>query len=253
MEDKKLKNMTLYEYWRKCPDNALKTIKGGKLAGKSDINPVWRIKVLTEQFGPCGEGWYIEEVERWTSTTGTGEATEVGAYVKVHLFYKTSSGEWSKPVVGVGGNKLVGKGVGTEQNDEAWKMAMTDAMSVACKNLGIAADVYFASDRTKYDLQSENAEQTGGNTSGGRKPVTGQNTRQTKKVLVTLQAVQTGAHSKEIVWLSQYNPADREQYTKARNDLWAAFDWESQEAFLELERMAAKLRQTQQTQQTQNS
>ena len=46
---------------------------------------------------------------------------------------------------------------------------------------------------------------------------------------------------------------DKEQYTKARNDLWAAFDWESQEAFLELERMAAKLRQTQQTQQTQNS
>ena len=36
-------------------------------------------------------------------------------------------------------------------NDEAYKMATTDAISVACKNLGIAADVYFERDVTKYN------------------------------------------------------------------------------------------------------
>ena len=32
-------------------------------------------------------------------------------------------------------------------------MAYTDAISVACKSLGFAADVYFANDRTKYSNQ----------------------------------------------------------------------------------------------------
>ena len=246
MEDQKKKNLELYEFWRACPAEAIKPIKGGKLAGKSDINPVWRIKVLTEKFGPCGEGWYIEEVERWTNATSEGE---VGAYVKVHLYYKTSSGEWSKPVVGVGGNKLVGKGVGAEQNDEAWKMAMTDAMSVACKNLGIAADVYFEKDRTKYTLQEE-AEQRGqtGRSAGKQQGSQQQQTQQAAKTRVTMHALQTGAHSKEVVWLAGYNPADKEAYANARTSLWNAFEWESGDVFLELEKMAAGVRRSQQTQ-----
>lgn len=249
MEDQKKKNLELYEYWRECPAEAKKPIKGGKLQGYTDINPVWRIKVLTEKFGPCGEGWYIDEVERWTNETSAGE---VGAYVKVHLYYKTSSGEWSKPVVGVGGNKLVGKGVGTEQNDEAWKMAMTDAMSVACKNLGIAADVYFEKDRTKYTLQEE-AEQRGqtGRSTGRQQGSQQQQTQQPAKTRVTMHALQTGAHSKEVVWLAGYNPADKEAYANARTSLWNAFEWESGDVFLELEKMANGVRRSQQ--QTQNS
>jgi hypothetical protein len=34
-------------------------------------------------------------------------------------------------------------------------MALTDALSVACKALGFAADVYFEKDRTKYDTQDK--------------------------------------------------------------------------------------------------
>ena len=33
-------------------------------------------------------------------------------------------------------------------------MALTDALSVAMKSLGIAADIYFSKDRTKYDTES---------------------------------------------------------------------------------------------------
>ena len=39
---------------------------------------------------------------------------------------------------------------GLYQSDECFKMALTDALSVACKALGIAADVYYEKDKTKY-------------------------------------------------------------------------------------------------------
>ena len=34
-------------------------------------------------------------------------------------------------------------------------MAVTDALSVACKQLGIGADVYFDRDKTKYDDKNQ--------------------------------------------------------------------------------------------------
>jgi molecular chaperone DnaK (HSP70) len=40
-------------------------------------------------------------------------------------------------------------------NDECFKMALTDAISVACKALGVGADVYWQEDRTKYDGREE--------------------------------------------------------------------------------------------------
>ncbi|MCR5071183.1 MAG: hypothetical protein K6A62_04580 [Bacteroidales bacterium] len=129
--------MTLWESWKHVDPACLKAIKGGNLNGKTDINPVWRMRALTELLGPCGFGWNIREVERWTNEI----AGEIGAFVKVELRIKVN-GEWSEPIEGVGGSKLCGKGRGDGLNDEAWKMATTDAISVACKSLGIAADVY---------------------------------------------------------------------------------------------------------------
>ena len=40
-------------------------------------------------------------------------------------------------------------------NDEAFKMAYTDAISVAWKTLGSGADVYWGEDRTKYTVQTQ--------------------------------------------------------------------------------------------------
>ena len=42
---------------------------------------------------------------------------------------------------------------GLYTSDECYKMALTDAISVACKALGMGADIYWQSDRTKYDNQ----------------------------------------------------------------------------------------------------
>jgi hypothetical protein len=144
-------NMTLYNNFRVVPDEAKKTIKGGKLNGFTDINPMWRIKKLTEEFGECGFGWYYEEVERWKETCGQ----EVAVFVKINLYTKRNN-EWSAPIMGVGGSKMVQLFKGGEVvdfSDEAYKMALTDAISIACKALGMAADVYFSNDRTKYDVQ----------------------------------------------------------------------------------------------------
>lgn len=146
-------NMELYEKMRSVPQEARKQIAGGRLKGFTDINPMWRIKKLTEMFGPCGFGWYTDEVERWTeSSNGV-----VGAFVKIHLYVKMND-EWSRPIVGIGGSSLVAQEKsGLAFSDEAFKMAYTDAISVACKALGMAADVYFEKDvrsrdnMTKYD------------------------------------------------------------------------------------------------------
>lgn len=142
-------NLRLWEAFRAVPDSAKKRIQGGHLNGKTDINPVWRMKVLTDAFGPIGYGWNVREVERWTNEC----AGEVGAFVRVELRVKLGDA-WSEPIEGTGGSKLCGKGRGEGINDEAWKMATTDAISVACKSLGIAADVYFEKDAyygTKYE------------------------------------------------------------------------------------------------------
>jgi hypothetical protein len=128
----------------------LRPIQGGKLKGKSDINPMWRIKKLTELFGPCGYGWKIEDEKFWT-TPGAGG--EVIAWCSIKLrWFDAATAMWSEPITGIGGSMMVELQKGNlVSNDEAFKMAHTDAISVACKALGFAADVYWQQDRTKYD------------------------------------------------------------------------------------------------------
>lgn len=142
-------NLELYNAWRAVPKDAQKTINGGNLNGKTDINPMWRIKVLTERFGPVGIGWYTRITEHWQDEKTIDGKTEVVAWVRCELYIKFN-GEWSAPIEGIGGSKYAGKGRGSELNDEAFKMAETDAISVACKKLGIGADIYWAGDSTKY-------------------------------------------------------------------------------------------------------
>lgn len=142
-------NLDLYEQFRSVPGEAKRPITAGRLKGKTDINPMWRIKALTEAFGPCGIGWYYKTVKKWTEQHGD----EVAAFVDIELFVK-HEGEWSMPVPGTGGSMFAAKEKnGIYVSDECYKMATTDAISVACKQLGFGADVYWNSDRSKYDSQ----------------------------------------------------------------------------------------------------
>ena len=145
-----MNNLNLYNKVRKVPTEAKKEIAAGRLKGKTDINPMWRIKTLTENFGACGFGWYYEITKQWLETGGN--TNEVAAFVNINLYVKIGE-DWSKPIFGTGGSSFVAnERNGLYVSDECFKMALTDAISVACKALGVGADVYWGSDATKNDL-----------------------------------------------------------------------------------------------------
>jgi len=141
-------NMELFENFRSVPDWAKKPISGGRMNGKTDISPMWRIQVLTEVFGPCGYGWRYEIVSQRLEPAGK----EIKAFVDINLFVKWGE-TWSEAIPGIGGNTFMdAKGY---VSDECYKMALTDAISVAAKALGVGADVYMGSDTTKYSREPE--------------------------------------------------------------------------------------------------
>ena len=149
-------NLSVYNKVRSVPQTALKAIGAGRLKGMSDINPVWRIKIMTETFGICGIGWKYEIVKQWNETYGN----EVKAFCNINLYVKVD-GEWSDAIPGTGGSSFVTmERNGAYVNDECGKMALTDALSVAMKSLGVAADVYFSKDAdlgTKYAINEQAA------------------------------------------------------------------------------------------------
>ena len=144
-------NMIIYNAVKDVPESAKKPITGGRLKGMTDISPMWRIKMLTELFGPCGIGWRYEITSQ--DTVG-GSGGEVAAFVGINLFYKMN-GEWSEPIPGIGGSMLVAsESKGLRTDDEAFKKALTDAISVSAKALGVGATVYWPNhDQSKYDTR----------------------------------------------------------------------------------------------------
>lgn len=152
-------NLRFYEQLRSVPQTALKSIAAGRLKGMSDVNPVWRIKAMTEAFGPCGIGWKYEITKQWQEVYGQ----EVKSFTNINLYIKVD-GEWSDPIPGTGGATIVEvNSKGFYVNDEGLKMSLTDALSVAMKALGVAADIYFSKDvksdfGTKYEQQEYSAQ-----------------------------------------------------------------------------------------------
>ena len=124
MEEKKLYNAVRKEIT--LADGRVIEIETGKLAKQADGSVV---------------------VKTWTEVD---ENSDVAVFVDINLFVK-KDGEWSKPIYGNGGNKLISherkyeNGVPTivpYLDDDAYKKAYTDAISVAAKALGVGADVY---------------------------------------------------------------------------------------------------------------
>ena len=152
-----VETMQIYERLRTPPKEALRKIGAGRLRGFTDINPMWRIKAMTEAFGPCGIGWGTTDETFWLESG----ADEVTVQCSLRLWYRDpKTGDKSAPLFGVGGSKLVviEKG-GPRLDDEAYKKARTDAIGVAMKDLGMSADVYFAADSTsKYTGSGTQAE-----------------------------------------------------------------------------------------------
>ena len=146
--------MDLWGKLQNTPKEAQKEINAGRLKGFTDINPMWRLKRLTELFGPCGVGWkYV--IQNAQIVPGANE--EMAAFVDILLYYvDPATGHWSEGVPGFGGSMFVAKeSKGLHTSDECFKMALSDAIGTACKALGMSADIYFSKDRSKYTGDQE--------------------------------------------------------------------------------------------------
>ena len=142
----KEENLKIYNQLRDVPKEAQKPISGGRLNGMTDIKPMWRIEKLTEVFGPCGFGWKAPIKNKEIIEGANGEKI---AIVDVELYVKLN-GEWSEAITGTGGSSFIAKERnGLYTSDECFKMAYTDAISVACKSLGMGANVYWGD--SKYN------------------------------------------------------------------------------------------------------
>ena len=152
-------NMRFYAPSAEPPKDALKSFtRAGGFSG-TDINSMWRIKMLTELFGPCGIGWWTEEVEKtlveYTSPKGQ---LLCKCFMTIDLYYiDPGTGKASRPIRGYGGNDWIKLNKNGERvsNDEMYAMAETDAIGKACKKLGIGAKVYWSTDKTKYTIEED--------------------------------------------------------------------------------------------------
>lgn len=149
-------NLFIFNKVRKVPNNALKQINAGRLKGMSDVNPVWRILAMTDTFGVCGVGWKYEITKQWTEAYGN----EIKGFCNINMYVKVD-GEWSDAIPGTGGASFVAmERNGAYVSDEVYKMALTDALSVAMKSIGVAADIYFSKGAdlgTKYAINEQAA------------------------------------------------------------------------------------------------
>lgn len=134
--------------WRALERTDPAATKGFSRAGGfkgTATKPIWNIKRMTEQFGPCGIGWGMTEPQ-FNVQSADGELL---VFCTVGVWH---SGDKTALLYGVGGDKIVSKRqAGTFNNDEAFKSAYTDAQSNAFKQIGIGADVHMGLfDDSKY-------------------------------------------------------------------------------------------------------
>lgn len=107
------------------------------------IKPIWNIARLTEHFGPMGVGWGTEEPK--FNIIDTGNGGEIMVYCVLQCWYiDPEAPEGDRGIVwGIGGDRVASKRSGAMfSNDEAYKMAYTDALMNAFMRVGMSADVY---------------------------------------------------------------------------------------------------------------
>lgn len=151
---------------RTDPAHTKKFTRAGGFKGDA-IKPIWAERRMTEQFGPCGLGWGMDEP---SFQVVTGHNNEVLVYCIASIWYRDGE-KGSQRVFGVGGDKVVTHIKANEQynrperwenDDEAFKKAFTDALSNAMKHIGVGADVHMGLfDDSKYvsEMRREFAEE----------------------------------------------------------------------------------------------
>jgi len=119
--------------------------RAGGFSG-TDINPTYRMAVMTEEFGPCGLGWGWNIEDRWSEQFGD----RCYAFVQCSIWYKLDYG--SEEVICTTGSQIGGTEYGRTP-DEAYKMAVTDAIGKCMTSLGLSADIYMQQYDSKYQRE----------------------------------------------------------------------------------------------------
>ena len=136
--------------WDSLCETDPKHTKGFKRAGGfsgTAIKPMWAIKRMTEEFGPAGEGWGVNEPSFQVVSVSGG--AEVLVFCTVSIWH----GDPANTVYGVGGDKCftTRKSGDGFADDEAFKKSFTDAITNALKLIGVGADVHMGQfDDSKY-------------------------------------------------------------------------------------------------------
>lgn len=124
--------------------------KSGGFKG-TDINPTWRMKRMTEVFGPCGKGWGWNLERTWSEQIGD----KTFMFAAVDLWWTdgipTEYGDLPRYCTGaqIGGTEA------GRAPDEAYKMAITDALGKCMVALGLASDIYMGLwDDSKYQADA---------------------------------------------------------------------------------------------------
>ena len=151
-------SIELFRAQARPPQEALKTIEFGRLKGKSDINPQWRIEALTETYGLYGVGWFVQIKD--TNMVDLPETQEKMLFLTLELYVRDWSipdeYKWFGPALGIGGDYIIVRDKnGVHGNDEAYAMAMTDALGKAAKLFGIANDIYRGKFDSKYGWRDQ--------------------------------------------------------------------------------------------------
>lgn len=157
-------NLKIWDALAKTDPKHTKQFKrSGGFSGTA-IKPIWITKMLTEQFGPVGSGWGVDEP---SFQVVPGENREVLVYCTVACWHTDRANRF----FGVGGDKVVSylkadqsknRPERWDSDDEAFKKAYTDAIGNAFKLLGVGADVHMGLfDDMKYrdEMAREFAEQ----------------------------------------------------------------------------------------------
>jgi hypothetical protein len=135
MDKRRAENLRVWNALsRTDPAHTKQFSRAGGFKGTA-IKPIWIVHRLTEQFGPCGEGWGIGEPR--FETVPADE--EILVYCTVECWH----GSPENKIYGVGGDKVrVKRQSGAFCDDEAFKKAFTDAVGNAFKFVGVGADVH---------------------------------------------------------------------------------------------------------------
>ncbi|MFB6349442.1 hypothetical protein ACFBZI_08415 [Moraxella sp. ZJ142] len=111
-------NLSLWNKAARVPEQFLKPIGFGKLKGKSDINPQWRLMMMTECFGVVGHGWTYRIVRTWSEPHPNGSLM---CFAEVAVKTKLND-QWGEEFSGIGGSEIIESNKnGLQSNDDGYK------------------------------------------------------------------------------------------------------------------------------------